>query len=213
MIKLQQYSFVCAPQPAQWAAAVAMDADISSHVAAYRKKRDLLVDGISDLYEVAKPGGAFLRLPKGSLGDQLGVRDRSNREQLAHHSRQHLQPPRHSLPYLVRRRRLDDRARGSRCFVGLPRRDDRRPASLRRTVGVSPPVAPPAGLHRPFAVLWTSGSAPWLMNNPPQLASTSVVGRCPARTFLGASDLMAGVDRFLLIAEQHQILGSTFVDA
>jgi aspartate aminotransferase/aminotransferase len=64
MIKLQQYSFVCAPQPAQWAAAVAMDADVSSHVAAYRKKRDLLVDGISDLYEVARPGGAFYAFPK-----------------------------------------------------------------------------------------------------------------------------------------------------
>ena len=41
-----------------------MDADISAHVAAYRRKRDLLVDGISDLYEVAKPGGAFYAFPK-----------------------------------------------------------------------------------------------------------------------------------------------------
>ena len=29
MIKLQQYSFVCAPQPAQWAGAVALDLDMS----------------------------------------------------------------------------------------------------------------------------------------------------------------------------------------
>ena len=30
MIKLQQYSFVCAPQPAQWAGAVALDVDMSA---------------------------------------------------------------------------------------------------------------------------------------------------------------------------------------
>lgn len=68
MIKLQQYSFVCAPQPAQWAGAVAMDVDISDHVADYRRKRDMLIDGISDLYEVAKPGGAFYAFPKAPWG-------------------------------------------------------------------------------------------------------------------------------------------------
>jgi aspartate aminotransferase/aminotransferase len=68
MIKLQQYSFVCAPQPAQWAGAVAMDVDISEHVAAYRKKRNLLIDGISDLYEVAQPGGAFYAFPRAPWG-------------------------------------------------------------------------------------------------------------------------------------------------
>jgi len=64
MIKLQQYTFVCAPQPAQWAGAVAMDTDISGYVEQYRKKRDLIVDGISDLYEVVKPNGAFYVFPK-----------------------------------------------------------------------------------------------------------------------------------------------------
>jgi len=68
MIKLQQYTFVCAPQPAQWAGAVAMDVDISKHVAAYRRKRDMLVDGLSDLYEVARPGGAFYVFPKAPWG-------------------------------------------------------------------------------------------------------------------------------------------------
>lgn len=68
MIKLQQYTFVCAPQPAQWAGAVAMDVDISEHVAAYGKKRDMLVDGLSDLYEVARPGGAFYVFPKAPWG-------------------------------------------------------------------------------------------------------------------------------------------------
>ena len=68
MIKLQQYTFVCAPQPAQWAGAVAMDVDISEYVTAYRKKRDMLVDGLSDVYELARPGGAFYVFPKAPRG-------------------------------------------------------------------------------------------------------------------------------------------------
>lgn len=68
MIKIQQYSFVCAPQPAQWAGAVALDTDISHHVAEYAKKRDRMLDGISDLYEVEKPHGAFYVFPKAPWG-------------------------------------------------------------------------------------------------------------------------------------------------
>jgi aspartate aminotransferase/aminotransferase len=68
MIKLQQYSFVCAPQPAQWAAAVAMDVKLDGHVQDYRRKRDLLVDGLSDRYELVTPGGAFYAFPKAPGG-------------------------------------------------------------------------------------------------------------------------------------------------
>ncbi|MGV3609258.1 MAG: pyridoxal phosphate-dependent aminotransferase [Planctomycetaceae bacterium] len=64
MIKLQQYTFVCAPQPVQWAGAVAMDVDITPYVESYHKRRDLLISGISDLYEIASPGGAFYVFPK-----------------------------------------------------------------------------------------------------------------------------------------------------
>jgi aspartate/methionine/tyrosine aminotransferase len=64
MIKLQQYTFVCAPQPAQWAGAVAMDVDVSGHVAEYRQKRDMLVAGLADHYELVKPGGAFYLFPR-----------------------------------------------------------------------------------------------------------------------------------------------------
>jgi aspartate aminotransferase/aminotransferase len=64
MIKLQQYSFVCAPQPAQWAGAVAMDVDVTPYIAAYRRKRDLLRAGLADDYEVVQPGGAFYAFPK-----------------------------------------------------------------------------------------------------------------------------------------------------
>ncbi|PHR97220.1 MAG: aspartate aminotransferase [Blastopirellula sp.] len=68
MIKLQQYTFVCAPQPAQWAGAAALSVDMTGHVDEYRRKRDMLVDGIKDLYEVTIPGGAFYVYPKSPQG-------------------------------------------------------------------------------------------------------------------------------------------------
>jgi len=76
MIKLQQYSFVCAPQPAQWAAAVAMDVKLGGHVEDYRRKRDLLVDGLSDRYELVTPRGAFYAFPKapGGRGSEFATR-------------------------------------------------------------------------------------------------------------------------------------------
>jgi len=64
MIKLQQYSFVCAPHPLQWAGALAMDLDNTEQIAAYRRKRDLLVEGLADCYELAAPRGAFYAFPK-----------------------------------------------------------------------------------------------------------------------------------------------------
>jgi aspartate aminotransferase/aminotransferase len=48
MIKLQQYTFVCAPQPAQWAGVAAMDLEMASYRNDYRRKRDLLTDGLRD---------------------------------------------------------------------------------------------------------------------------------------------------------------------
>ncbi len=64
MIKLQQYTFVCAPHPLQWAALAALDTDITPHVNDYRRKRDRLVEGLSDLYPLAAPGGAFYAFPQ-----------------------------------------------------------------------------------------------------------------------------------------------------
>jgi len=64
MIKLQQYTFVCAPQPAQWAAVTALETPISHLVDEYRVKRDKMIDGLKDHYEIAKPGGAFYIFPK-----------------------------------------------------------------------------------------------------------------------------------------------------
>ena len=64
MLKLQQYSFVCAPQPAQWGAIRAMEVSLDGYLQDYRRKRDLLVTGLSDCYDVVKPGGAFYVFPK-----------------------------------------------------------------------------------------------------------------------------------------------------
>ncbi len=64
MVKLQQYSFVCAPQPAQWAGAVALETPMDAAVAEYRAKRDRLLAGLEGYYEIAQPGGAFYVFPK-----------------------------------------------------------------------------------------------------------------------------------------------------
>lgn len=68
MIKLQQYTFVCAPQPVQWAGLAAMDVPTTPYCDDYRRKRDLIYSGLADLYEVAKPGGAFYIFPKAPTG-------------------------------------------------------------------------------------------------------------------------------------------------
>jgi aspartate aminotransferase/aminotransferase len=68
MIKLQQYTFVCAPQPAQWAGAAAMDVDITSHIEDYRRKRDMIISGLQDAFEIVQPGGAFYAFPKAPWG-------------------------------------------------------------------------------------------------------------------------------------------------
>ena len=90
---LQQYTFVCAPHPLQCAAVAALDVDMSEHVAAYRQRRDLVVDGLDDAgYEVAKPGGAFYVFPQ-VPGRRHGQRVRRprDRERAADHPRQRLQ--------------------------------------------------------------------------------------------------------------------------
>jgi aspartate aminotransferase/aminotransferase len=70
MTKIQQYTFVCAPTPFQAAAIAAMDYDVSDYVDAYRKKRDLLYDGLKEKFELIKPEGAFYAFVKapGSRG-------------------------------------------------------------------------------------------------------------------------------------------------
>jgi aspartate aminotransferase len=69
MIKIQQYTFVCAPSPFQKAIASAMDYDVTSIVNAYRKKRDMVYDGLKDKFEIVKPAGAFYAFVKAPGGN------------------------------------------------------------------------------------------------------------------------------------------------
>lgn len=65
MNTLQQYTFVCAPSPAQLAAVQALQLDHSPKVEAYRRKRDLIVNGLAEIgFRVVKPGGAFYVFPE-----------------------------------------------------------------------------------------------------------------------------------------------------
>ncbi|WP_437194097.1 pyridoxal phosphate-dependent aminotransferase [Planctomicrobium sp. SH527] len=68
MIKLQQFTFVCAPHPVQWAACAAWDYDIQDRVADYRRKRDLMVDALKDDFEISGAEGAFYLFPKAPWG-------------------------------------------------------------------------------------------------------------------------------------------------
>ena len=64
MTKLQQYTYVCAPAPFQQAALAALDVPMAEHVAAYARKRDLVIDGLSGAFEIVRPDGAFYVFPK-----------------------------------------------------------------------------------------------------------------------------------------------------
>jgi aspartate aminotransferase/aminotransferase len=68
MTKLQQYTFVCAPSPLQYAAVAALDVPMESAVAAYRNKRDIVFEGLREKFEVVKPEGAFYIFPKAPAG-------------------------------------------------------------------------------------------------------------------------------------------------
>tara|TARA_R110002072_G_scaffold146075_3_gene292904 strand:+ start:77768 stop:78886 length:1119 start_codon:yes stop_codon:yes gene_type:complete len=68
MIKLQQFTFVCAPHPMQWAALTAADYDITGRVDEYREKRDFMVRELSSDYEIAGANGAFYLFVKTPWG-------------------------------------------------------------------------------------------------------------------------------------------------
>ena len=64
MAKLQQYTFVCSPQPAQFGALEAMDTDMSDTVAAYRAKRDLVCAELEAAFDFVRPTGGFYVFPQ-----------------------------------------------------------------------------------------------------------------------------------------------------
>ena len=84
MIKLQQFSFVCSPQPSQWGALAAFDVDLTESVAEYRRNRDYAVERLATKFEVHGGEGAFylfLPAPGGQSGSEF-VRRAIERELL-----------------------------------------------------------------------------------------------------------------------------------
>lgn len=69
MLKLQQYTFVCANSIGQNSLIAALDYDFSEHLASYKSKRDLIVEGLSGKYHFVAPGGAFYVFPEAPGGD------------------------------------------------------------------------------------------------------------------------------------------------
>jgi aspartate/methionine/tyrosine aminotransferase len=74
MAKLQQFTYVCAPSMAQAAAAAALEYDVSGIVADYKRKRNVLMEGLNGQYEYNVPGGAFYlfcKTPRGRTGTEF----------------------------------------------------------------------------------------------------------------------------------------------
>lgn len=69
MTTLQQYTFVCAPSFAQKAAVTALRDDPSEKIAQYRRKRDIVFEGLRERFRVVSPGGAFYIFPEAPGGD------------------------------------------------------------------------------------------------------------------------------------------------
>jgi aspartate aminotransferase/aminotransferase len=82
MMKLQQFTFVCAPSMVQHAGVAACDFDTAGIVADYRRKRDRVYARLRERYEVVRPGGAFYCFPKAPGGSGPEFVTRAIRENL-----------------------------------------------------------------------------------------------------------------------------------
>ena len=74
-VKVQQFNFVCAPTPFQYAAIRAFDVDISKHIEDYKTKRDIVYNGLKDNYKLMKPEGAFYAFIKYPYDKEKFVQD------------------------------------------------------------------------------------------------------------------------------------------
>ncbi|MBM4011927.1 MAG: pyridoxal phosphate-dependent aminotransferase [Planctomycetes bacterium] len=78
---MQQYTFVCAPQPGQWAALAALDCPMDAPLAECRRKRDALMAGLAGVYDFVPPGGAFYLFPKAPGGSGRAFAERAAAEE------------------------------------------------------------------------------------------------------------------------------------
>lgn len=77
MKELQQYTFVCAPAPAQHAALTALELGPSEAVQTYQQRRDLIYEGLRKRFEVTRPQGAFYIMPRVSDEDAIRFVERA----------------------------------------------------------------------------------------------------------------------------------------
>jgi aspartate aminotransferase/aminotransferase len=81
MLKLQQFTFVCAPHPVQWAGVTAWELDLSENRDDYRRKRNLLVSLLGNHFEITGGEGAFylfLKAPWGTATEFVAAAIRNN---------------------------------------------------------------------------------------------------------------------------------------
>jgi len=81
MVALQQYTFVCAPHPFQIAAVTALKCDISQQIDGYRRKRDMIYDGLKNTFDLVRPEGAFYAFvpaPGGIAGEFVTAAIKNN---------------------------------------------------------------------------------------------------------------------------------------
>jgi aspartate aminotransferase/aminotransferase len=69
MVTMQQYVFSSVNSFAQKAALLALDYNTDSLIRNYKRKRDIIYDGLKDKYNVVKPEGAFFIFPEVPNGD------------------------------------------------------------------------------------------------------------------------------------------------
>jgi aspartate/methionine/tyrosine aminotransferase len=69
MVTMQQYVFSSVNSFAQKAALTALDYNTDALIEGYRRKRDLIYEGLKDKYNVVKPKGAYFIFPEAPDGD------------------------------------------------------------------------------------------------------------------------------------------------
>lgn len=71
MAKIQQFTFVCAPTPLQYGCTAVPQADVSEVIAEYARRRDMVVEKLSQWTHLPVPGGAFYAFAQ--VPDHLGL--------------------------------------------------------------------------------------------------------------------------------------------
>ena len=82
MITLQQYTFSSVSSFAQKAAIKALDFKVDDYIRAYKKKRDLIYEGLREKFQVQKPLGAFYIFPEVPEGNGEAFVERAIQQNL-----------------------------------------------------------------------------------------------------------------------------------